>query len=78
MIPQISIVGIIRLKRKQFNFKTENKSFYVLTCRINGESSFFTITKSIKISLISIRLKPHHRTERMGLIGAGNTPSGLV
>ena len=41
MIPQISIVDIIRFKRKHFRFKTENKDFYVLTCRIHGESLFF-------------------------------------
>lgn len=41
MIPQISIIDIIRFKRKQFSFKTENKSCYVLTCRIRGESFFF-------------------------------------
>ena len=41
MIPQISIVDIIRFKRKHFRFKTENKAFYVLTCRIQGESLFF-------------------------------------
>lgn len=41
MIPQISIIDIIRLKRKHFRFKTQNKACYVLTCRIHGESLFF-------------------------------------
>ena len=41
MIPQISIVDVIRLKRNSFSFKTENKAVYVLTCRIQGESLFF-------------------------------------
>jgi AraC-like DNA-binding protein len=41
MIPQISIVDVIRFKRNSFSFKTENKAVYVLTCRIQGESLFF-------------------------------------
>ena len=41
MLPHISIVDIIRFKREHFSFKTENKAFYVLTCRIQGESLFF-------------------------------------
>ena len=41
MIPQIAIVDIIQFKRKHFSFKTQNKAFYVLTCRIKGESLFF-------------------------------------
>jgi AraC-like DNA-binding protein len=41
MIPQISIIDIIRFKREHFCFKTENKACYVLTCRIRGESLFF-------------------------------------
>ena len=40
-IPQVSIIDIIQSKRKNFSFKTENKSCYVLTCRIEGESLFF-------------------------------------
>jgi len=41
MIPQISIIDIIRFKRKQFRYKTENKACYVLTCRIRGGSLFY-------------------------------------
>jgi AraC-like DNA-binding protein len=41
MIPQIAIADIIQFKRKHFSFKTQNKAFYVLTCRIKGESLFF-------------------------------------
>lgn len=41
MIPQISIIDIIRLQRKHFSFKTQNNTCYVLTCRIHGESMFF-------------------------------------
>ena len=41
MIPQISILDIIRFKREHFCFKTENKACYVLSCRIRGESLFF-------------------------------------
>ena len=41
MIPEISILDIVRFKREHFCFKTENKSCYVLTCRIQGESLFF-------------------------------------
>ena len=40
-IPQVSIIDIIQSKRKNYSFKTENKSCYVLTCRIEGESLFF-------------------------------------
>jgi hypothetical protein len=41
MIPQISIIDIIQLNRERFSCKTENKSCYVLACRIEGKSSFF-------------------------------------
>ena len=41
VIPQISIVDIIQLKRERFSCKTENKSCYVLACRIEGEGLFF-------------------------------------
>ena len=40
-LPQISIIDIIKLKRNNFSFKTENKFCYVLTCRTDGESLFF-------------------------------------
>ena len=41
VIPQITIIDVIKFKRNNFNFKTENKACYVLTCRIDGESLFF-------------------------------------
>ena len=41
MVPQIEIIDIVRLKRRHCSLKTENKAFYVLTCRIQGESLFF-------------------------------------
>ena len=41
MLPEISIIDIIQLERSNFSIKTENKSCYVITCRIEGESLFF-------------------------------------
>ncbi len=41
MLPQISIIDILKLKRKNYTLKTTSKSCYVLTCRIEGESLFF-------------------------------------
>ena len=41
MLPYMTIMDIISLSRNNFSFKTENKAFYVLTCRIAGESLFF-------------------------------------
>lgn len=41
MLPHISIIDIIQLERKKFSIETENKSCYVITCRIKGESLFF-------------------------------------
>ena len=39
-IPKISILNVIKLNRNNFSFKTENKSCYVLACRIEGKSLF--------------------------------------
>ena len=40
-IPQMSVIDVIKFKRSNFSFKTENKACYVLACRIEGESLFF-------------------------------------
>ncbi|MBR3836734.1 MAG: helix-turn-helix transcriptional regulator [Clostridia bacterium] len=40
MVPQFSIVDVIRFHRTDFSFKTENKACWVLTCRVEGESLF--------------------------------------
>ena len=41
VIPQISIIDIVKFERNNFSFKTQNKACYVLTCRTEGESLFF-------------------------------------
>ena len=40
-IPQISIIDVVKFGRNKFNFKTQQKDCFVLTCRTEGESLFF-------------------------------------
>lgn len=40
-LPTYQILDIIKLSRRHFAFKTENKSCFALSCRISGESLFY-------------------------------------
>ena len=49
-LPNYRILDIIKLNRKHFSIKTENKSCSVLSCRTRGESLFFynDTTRTVK------------------------------
>ena len=40
-IPFLNILDVIRIQRENTKIKTNNKSCYVISCRINGESTFY-------------------------------------
>lgn len=58
-VPILNILDIIRLKRKNTRQKTQNKSCYVLSCRISGESLFFYNDTSVTVKTGDILYIPY-------------------
>lgn len=49
MLTLMNIQEVVRLKRVNYKSKTTNKSHFVISCRINGESSFFCDNETIPV-----------------------------
>lgn len=53
------ILEIVNIKRENMHFKTECKDCYVLSCRIQGESTFFYKGKSYQVRKGDVLYIPH-------------------
>lgn len=59
LVPIVNIVDIINIKRTNEQLKTYNKEFYILSCRINGESIFTYNNCEHKVNTGDILYIPH-------------------
>ena len=62
MIPQISIIDIIRVERRDFSLKTVNKSCFVISCRVKGESLFSCNDRQLTVKRGDILYIPEKST----------------
>ncbi len=61
-IPFLNITEVIHLKRENTKIKTTNKSCYVISCRISGESTFYYKGKEFAVERGDILFVPFGAT----------------